>query len=73
LRLAERLQDEADQRIAQLNAEHAKALQAAREATKGTKFVQANQELARLTSELGAARRETAANRATAPAVERRR
>jgi chromosome segregation ATPase len=58
LRLAERLQDEADQRIVQLNAEHARALEAARGATKA-----AQDEASALRETLGRSRSEAAAEK----------
>lgn len=58
LRLAERLQDEADQRIVRLNAEQASALQTARDATKT-----AQDEAAALRKTLEHSRSETAAEK----------
>ena len=59
LRLAERLQDEADQRIVQLDAQHGQELQAAQIATKA-----AQDEVAELRRALEQSRRETAAEKA---------
>lgn len=59
LRLAERLQDEADARIAQLNAQHAQELQAAQLATRA-----AEDEAAALRKSLEMSRGETAAEKA---------